>query len=70
MGAFLRDLRFGVRMLVKRPGLSLAIVATFGLGIGLTTTVFSIVETHLSPMPDQPTRMAGEPETTPSNFSG
>jgi putative ABC transport system permease protein len=43
MDALLRDLRFGIRMLVKRPGLSLTIIVTFGLGIGLTTTVFSIV---------------------------
>ena len=43
MDALLRDLRFGVRMLVKRPVLSLASIVTFGLGIGLTTAVFSIV---------------------------
>jgi putative ABC transport system permease protein len=43
VGALLRDLRFGLRMLLKRPGLSLAIIVTFALGIGLTTTVFSIV---------------------------
>ena len=43
MDALLRDLRFGIRMLLKRPGLSLAVIVTFGLGIGLTTTVFSIV---------------------------
>ena len=30
-------------MLFKRPGLSLAVIVTFGLGIGLTTTVFSLV---------------------------
>ncbi|MGD8321638.1 MAG: hypothetical protein PVJ02_14335, partial [Gemmatimonadota bacterium] len=55
MGTFLSDLRFGVRMLVKRPGLSLAVVTTFGLGIGLTTTVFSIVNGALFkglPFPD------------------
>ena len=43
MDALLRDLRFGVRMLLKRPVLSLAAIVTFGLGIGLTTAVFSIV---------------------------
>jgi hypothetical protein len=43
MDALLRDLRFGIRMLVKRPGLSLTVIVTFALGIGLTTTVFSIV---------------------------
>jgi putative ABC transport system permease protein len=44
MDALLRDLRFGVRMLLKRPVLSLAAIVTFGLGIGLTTAVFSIVD--------------------------
>ena len=43
MDALFRDLRFGIRMLVKRPGLSLTVIVTFALGIGLTTTVFSIV---------------------------
>ena len=43
MDALLRDLRFGVRMLLKRPVLSLAAIVTFGLGIGLTTAVFSIL---------------------------
>jgi len=38
-----RDLRFGLRMLLKHPALSIASITTFGLGIGLTTAVFSIV---------------------------
>ncbi len=37
------DVRYGVRMLFKYPTLSLAAVLTYGLGIGLTTTVFSVV---------------------------
>jgi len=37
------DVRYGIRMLFKYPTLSLAAVLTFGLGIGLTTTVFSVV---------------------------
>lgn len=43
MSAFLRDLRFGFRMLFKNPVMSGIAVVTFALGIGLTTTVFSIV---------------------------
>ncbi|MGD8698102.1 MAG: ABC transporter permease [Gemmatimonadales bacterium] len=38
-----RDLSYAVRMLFRRPGLSLIIVITFALGIGLTFAVFSIV---------------------------
>jgi len=43
MRHILADIRYGVRMLIKHPTLSITAVLTFGLGIGLTTTVFSIV---------------------------
>ena len=59
MDALLRDLRFGVRMLLKRPVLSLAAIVTFGLGIGLTTAVFSILN-GLFQTPDEVAKMAIE----------
>ena len=43
MDSLLKDLRFGFRMLVKQPALALVAIVTFALGIGLTATVFSIV---------------------------
>jgi len=43
MGRLWHDLRFGFRMLIKHPTLSIISIVTFGLGIGLTTTVFSVV---------------------------
>ncbi len=43
MGSFVKDLRFATRMALKNRGMSLIVILTFGLGIGLTTTVFSIV---------------------------
>jgi putative ABC transport system permease protein len=43
MGKLWQDLRFGFRMLIKHPALSIIAILTFGLGIGLTTTVFSVV---------------------------
>lgn len=39
----LDELRSAVRVLLVRPGLALATVVTLGLGIGLTTTMFSVV---------------------------
>ncbi|MEZ4416517.1 MAG: ABC transporter permease [Gemmatimonadota bacterium] len=43
MQSFLRDLRFAARTLRKQPGLTALSVFTLGLGIGLTTVMFSIV---------------------------
>ena len=55
MGHLLQDFRFGVRMLVKNPLLGVIAVVTLALGIGLTTTVFSIVNAAIIkglPFPD------------------
>jgi predicted permease len=43
MNQWLGDVRSGVRMLLKYPTLSLVAVLTLGVGIGLSTTVFSVV---------------------------
>jgi len=43
MGHLLADLRQGVRMLGKHPGLTLIAVVALALGLGLTTTMWSIV---------------------------
>jgi predicted permease len=43
MAQFFADLGSGVRMLVKYPTLSFVAILTLGLGIGLSTTVFCVV---------------------------
>ncbi len=40
---FRQDVLFGLRMMFKHPTLSIIAVLIFGLGIGLTTSVFSVV---------------------------
>ncbi|HSG01964.1 MAG TPA: ABC transporter permease [Vicinamibacterales bacterium] len=62
------DIRYAVRMLVKHPTLSVTAIVTFGLGIGLTTTVFSIVNGALyKGLPfDQAERIVSVIGTNPS----
>ena len=43
MDSLFTDLRYGLRMLIKTPGLSAVAVLTIALGVGLTTHTFSIV---------------------------
>lgn len=55
MNRLATDLRFAVRGLSKQPGLTLIAILAFALGIGLTTTVFSIVHGALGELPfDRP----------------
>jgi len=52
-----RDLRFGFRNLRKRPVFALTAVVTLALGIGMTSTMFTLVDAViLSPLPGSDTR--------------
>ncbi len=47
MENLLKDLRYGVRSFIKRPGFLLIAVSTLALGIGATTAMFTVVNSVL-----------------------
>lgn len=67
---FTRQIRQAARQLLQRPGFTLAAVLTFALGIGVTTAVFSMVNSVLLaslPYPE-PERIVRVFETLPDGF--
>ncbi|HET7674392.1 MAG TPA: ABC transporter permease [Gammaproteobacteria bacterium] len=52
MNGFLKDLRFGLRQLVAKPGFAAAAILTLALGIGANTAMFSVLSGYLlKPLP-------------------
>lgn len=60
MGGFVQDLGVAGRGLLRRPGFAIGVALTLGLGIGATTTIFSVVDgVLLRPLPHhEPDRLA------------
>lgn len=64
----LQDLRYGLRLIARRPSFAIVAIATLALGIGANTAIFSLVDRVLLravPFP-QPERLAVVWETNPT----
>ena len=81
MSGFWLDLRFGLRTLWSRPGFAMAVVVMLALGIGITTTVFSVFNAVLLRPLDYPdgerlvqvwesdARLGGRNTVSPANWA-
>src|SRR5262245_9684559 len=61
LGELWRNLRYGARMLMKKPGFTLIAVISLALGVGANTAIFSVVNAALlRPLPvEEPEALVG-----------
>ncbi|MGH9790218.1 MAG: hypothetical protein ACRD5W_03320, partial [Candidatus Acidiferrales bacterium] len=55
MGVFWQDVKYGIRMAAKSPGLTIAAILSVALGIGANSTVFTWAQAFMfQPLPGVP----------------
>ena len=69
MHTVIQDLRYGIRQLIKNPGFTAIAILTLALGIGINSTMFSMVSAFLLRRPPgrQPDRIAVVSGIDPGN---
>jgi putative ABC transport system permease protein len=73
MSTLINDIKYGLRMLAKRPGFTATAALIFALGIGANTALFSIIHTILlSPLrlPESERLMMVEPQWRDGTLNG
>jgi len=65
METLIKDIHYGFRTLLSRPGFSAVVILTLALGIGANTALFSIVYgVVLRPLPLRPRSPSALPPST------